>query len=121
MNHIAPLDASPKGALKIPAFRPNGDRIVIQPDTVDERTKGGIWLPQKTVSDKKQDVSTGRVVAMGPGLLCSDGTRFPMPDVKIGDRVLYYNQGGIKLPLEEGEYLSMRDDFILCVLEEGGQ
>jgi hypothetical protein len=43
-----------------------------------------------------------------------------MPDFQVGDRVMYYNHGAVKLPLPEGAYVSLRDDFIMCVLEEEG-
>lgn len=118
--HSSELDAVPEGDLVIPKYSPLADRILIQPDVVGEVMKSGLILPKSVQQRKQREVATGRVVARGPGLLCKDGSRFPMPEgFKVGDRVLYYQQGTATVKLDEGEYVSIRDDFLVGVVEEG--
>jgi co-chaperonin GroES (HSP10) len=118
MTHAVMIDCEPTDDLRIPKFRMQGDRLLVQPDKVGEMI-GRIHLPKATQAARQKECATGRVVAMGPGMLCQDGSRWPMPDVKIGERILYYNHGAVPVKLEEGEYVSLRDDFILGGLEEG--
>lgn len=120
MTHSAELNATPEGDLRIPKYTPIGDRVLIQPDRVSEVLKSGLILPQSVRDRKQLEVATGRVVARGPGLLCKDGSRFPMPEgFEIGSHVLYYAQGTARVNLAEGDYVSVRDDFLIGVIEEG--
>lgn len=127
MPHEVVMDARPSKPLVIPKYRPLGDRVVIQPDTVEERTKGGIWLPQTTQANKQKEVGTGRIVAVGPGMLCYDGSRFPLPRtadgqvIEVGQHVMYYRHGVQELKLAEGEYASVRDEFVMMVLDDEPQ
>lgn len=91
-----------------------GARVLVRPDKADDRSKGGIWIPEKA----KKPTGTGVVVALGPGMLKKDGTRWEMPDVKPGDRVVYSDKDPFpRVTLNGIEHLSMRDDSILAVLE----
>jgi co-chaperonin GroES (HSP10) len=120
MTHSAELNAKPEGDLRIPKYTPIGDRVLIQPDIVAEVLKSGLILPKSVQQAKQGRVATGRVVARGPGLLCRDGSRFPMPEgFEIGSHVLYYAEGAMPVNLVEGLYVSLRDDFLIGVIEEG--
>ena len=91
------------------AFKPLGDRIVIEPMETDEQTSsGGIYLPD-TAKEKPQD---GKVVAIGPGRLSDDGKRIPM-EVTVGDVVVYSKYAGTEYKEGEIEYLVVREDDIL--------
>jgi chaperonin GroES len=92
-----------------------GARILVRPDKPEDRTKGGLWIPDNA----KKPTGVGVVVCMGPGMLCKDGSRWKMPDCKPGDRVLYNARDPYpKVSLNGAEHLSMRDDDVLAVLEE---
>jgi co-chaperonin GroES (HSP10) len=120
MTHSAEIEGKPEGDLRIPKYSPMGDRVLIQPDIVGEVHKSGLILPKSVQQRKQNEVATGRVVARGPGLLCKDGMRFPMPEgFEIGSHVLYYAQGALPVTLEEGSYFSIRDDLLIGVIEEG--
>jgi chaperonin GroES len=91
-----------------------GHRILVKPDPPEDRSKGGIWVPDKA----KKPTGTGIVVAMGPGLLMKDGSRYPMPAVKPGDRVVFSARDPFpQVELNGVKHLSMYDDSILAVLE----
>ena len=91
------------------AFKPLGDRIVIEPMETEEQTSsGGIYLPD-TAKEKPQD---GKVVAIGPGRLSDDGKRIPM-EVSVGDVVVYSKYAGTEYKEGEIEYLVVREDDIL--------
>ena len=70
-------------------LQPLADRLVVKPIEREEKTKGGIYLPD-TAKEKPQE---GKVLAVGPGRLSEDGTRITM-DVKVGDIVIYSKYGG---------------------------
>lgn len=70
-------------------IQPLADRLVVKPIEKEEKTKGGIILPD-TAKEKPQE---GEVVAVGPGRMTDDGKRIPM-DLKVGDRVIYSKYGG---------------------------
>ena len=91
------------------AFKPLGNRIVIEPIETDESvSSGGIYLPD-TAKEKPQ---VGKVVAVGPGRLSDDGKRIPM-EVAIGDVVVYSKYAGTEYRAGEIEYLVTREDDIL--------
>jgi chaperonin GroES len=94
--------------------RPLGDRIVIRRFEAQEKTAGGILLPD-TAKDKPQK---GKVLAVGPGRLLKDGTRRPL-QVQEGDTVLFTNWAGDEFKEAHGDnILLMREEDVLAVLEE---
>jgi len=99
-------------------YRPLGDRVVVRLEKVDEMYKGRLYLPQSVVHKNQQLCKVGTVVAIGPGMLCADGTRYPMADVALGDRVLLMREGGIDITVGEEKFLSIRDDLIIAVLDD---
>ena len=95
------------------ALQPLGDRVVVERDESEETTAGGIVLP-----DAAQDVpARGTVVALGTGRVLDDGSRGEF-QVKVGDRVLFNKYGPEAIKVGEEEYLLMREDEILAVMEE---
>lgn len=94
-------------------IRPLGDRVVVKPLPMEERTKGGIVLPD-TAKEKPQK---GEVVAVGAGRLLESGNRVPI-DLKVGDMVLYSKYAGNEVKIDDEEYLILRAEMdILGVLE----
>jgi chaperonin GroES len=94
-------------------LRPMQDRIIVK--RVDEETKtaGGIFIPD-TAKEKPQQ---GEVVAVGKGKKTEDGKIIPM-DVNVGDKVLFGKYSGTEIKLEGQDYLIMREDDILGVVEK---
>ncbi|NLJ86974.1 MAG: co-chaperone GroES [Firmicutes bacterium] len=92
-------------------LKPLADRVVVKAIQQEEKTKGGIVLPD-TAKEKPQE---GEVVAIGPGKLLDNGQRAPM-EVKVGDRVVYARYGGTEIKVEGEEYLILRESDILAVL-----
>ena len=95
-------------ALKI---KPLADRVVVQPDAAEEKSEGGIILPD-TVQEKPQK---GKIVALGAGKI-SDSGELIKPEVKVGDKVLYGKYSGNEISLDGEEYLIMRESDILAVI-----
>ena len=93
-------------------IHPLDDRIVVEPMEAEEKTAGGILLPD-TAKEKPQK---GKVVAVGPGKLLDDGKR-AAPSVKKGDIVLYAKYGGSEVKVGEKEYLIMRESDVLAKVE----
>jgi len=93
-------------------IRPLGDRILVKRIQEEERTKGGIIIPD-TAKEKPQE---GRVVAVGKGKMTEDGKLLPI-DVKAGDRILFGKYAGSEIKIEGEEHLILREDDILGVLE----
>jgi chaperonin GroES len=89
---------------------PLADRLVVRPIEKDEKTKGGIILPD-TAKEKPQE---GEVVAVGPGRMTEDGKRIAM-EVKIGDRVIYAKYGGSEIKIDDAEMVILRETDILAV------
>ncbi|MEW6045194.1 MAG: co-chaperone GroES [Bacillota bacterium] len=90
--------------------RPLGDRVLVKPIEQEERTKGGIVLPD-TAKEKPQ---LGEVIAIGTGRLLENGQRVPL-EVKVGDRVIYAKYGGTEVKLDGVEYLILRESDILAI------
>ena len=90
-------------------LQPLGDRLVVKPMESEERTRGGIILPD-TAKEKPQE---GKVLAVGPGRLSEDGKRIAM-DVKVGDVVLYVRYGGTEIKVEGEELIVLRESDILA-------
>jgi len=91
-------------------LHPLADRLVVRPIEKDEKTKGGIILPD-TAKEKPQE---GEVVAVGPGRMTEDGKRIPM-EVKIGDRVIYAKYGGSEIKIDDIEMIILRESDILAI------
>ena len=95
-------------------IKPLGDRIVIKRSEAQERTAGGIVLPDSA----KNKPQKGTVLAVGPGRMIKDGTRRPL-QVKVGDTVLFTNWAGDEFKESRGEnILLMREEDVLAVLDE---
>lgn len=93
-------------------LRPLGDRVVVKPLEEEERTKGGIVLPD-TAKEKPQH---GEVVAVGPGEWDEEGEKRLPLDVKVGDRVLFAKYSGAEVKMDDQEYLILRHGDILAVV-----
>ena len=91
-------------------FRPLADRIVVKRVAHEEKTKGGIIIPD-TAKEKPQE---GEVIAVGAGKI-EKGERVPM-DVKAGDRILFGKYSGTEIKLDDVEYLILREEEILAKL-----
>ena len=94
-------------------FRPLHDRVVVRRLEGEEKTKGGIIIPD-TAKEKPQEAE---VVAVGPGKVNDDGKRAVM-DVKAGDVVLIGKYSGSEIKLDDQEYTILREDEILAVVEK---
>lgn len=94
------------------SLRPLSDRILVERVEEDEKTKGGIIIPDTA----KEKPAEGKVVATGKGRLGEDGKLLPM-DVKVGDRVLFSKYGGTEVKIDGVTYLIMRQDDVLGVIE----
>ena len=97
-------------------IKPLHDRVIIRriEDTVD-KTAGGLYIPD-TAKEKPQE---GEVIAAGAGKYKEDGTRQSL-DVKAGDRVLFGKYSGSEIKLDNEEFIIMREDEILGIIERAG-
>lgn len=93
-------------------IRPLNDRILVKRLEEEAKTAGGIIIPDSA----KEKPAEGEIVAIGPGKLNDHGERVVM-DVKPGDRVLFSKYGGTDVKIEGEDYLIMREDDILGVVE----
>jgi chaperonin GroES len=92
--------------------RPLHDRILVKRIEEEEKTKGGLIIPD-TAKEKPQE---GRVIAVGTGKLNEDGRLRPL-DVRKGDRVLFTKYAGSEIQIVGNEHLIIREDDVLAVLE----
>jgi len=95
-------------------LKPLGDRIIAKGTSAEEVTKGGIVLPD-TAQEKPQE---GEVIAVGPGKLLDSGKLMPM-DVKVGDKIIYAKYGGTEIKIDDEEYIILRQDDVLAILDKG--
>jgi chaperonin GroES len=93
-------------------FRPLHDRVVVRRVESEEKTAGGIIIPD-TAKEKPQE---GEVVAVGPGARNEDGEIMPL-DVKAGDRVLFGKWSGTEVRIDGQDYLIMKETDIMGVME----
>lgn len=93
-------------------IRPLDDRIIIKPDTADDKTSSGIYLPEGA----KEKPMTGKVVALGPGKLADDGSR-TAPSIKKGDTVVYGKYAGTEIDIDGTEHMIIRESELLGVIE----
>ena len=94
------------------AFRPLGDRVLVRRVEEEEKTKGGIIIPD-TAKEKPQE---GEVIAVGPGARDEAGKRIE-PDVKVGDRILFGKWSGSEVRLDGEDLLIMKESDILGVVD----
>jgi chaperonin GroES len=94
------------------SIRPLGDRVLVKRIQEEEKTKGGIIIPD-TAKEKPQE---GLVVAVGKGKTTEEG-KIIAPDVKKGDRILFGKYSGTEIKIEGDEHLILREDEIVGVLE----
>jgi chaperonin GroES len=93
-------------------FRPLHDRVVVKRVAEEEKTKGGIIIPD-TAKEKPME---GEIVAVGPGGRDESGKLVPL-DVKAGDRILFGKWSGTEIKLDGVEYLIMKESDIMGILE----
>jgi len=94
-------------------LRPLDDRVVIKQSEAQEKTSGGIFLPD-TAKEKPQ---IGKIVAAGPGKLLDDGKRGEM-SVKKDDKVIYAKYGGNEVEIEGEKYVILRESDLLGIVEK---
>lgn len=92
-------------------LRPLGDRVILQRAEAEEKTAGGILLPE-SAKDKPKE---GRVIAVGEGRILDSGER-QKPTVKVGDRVLFSSYAGTEVKYQGEEFLIMGENDILAVI-----
>jgi chaperonin GroES len=93
-------------------IRPPHDRLLVECLEEREVKKGGIIIPD-TAKEKPQE---GKVIAVGNGKVSDDGKKIPL-DVKAGDKILFGKYSGSDVKLDDREYLIMREDDVLAILE----
>src|SRR4029077_4937344 len=95
-------------------FRPLHDRVVVKRIEEEQKTKGGILIPDTA----KEKPMQGEILAVGPGARNEDGDLIPM-GVSVGDRVLFGKWSGTEVKLDGDELMIMKESDIMGVLEEG--
>jgi chaperonin GroES len=95
------------------AFRPLHDRVLVRRIEAEEKTAGGIIIPDSA----KEKPSEGEIVAVGSGTRAEDGKVTPL-DVKAGDTVLFGKYAGQEIKIDGSEYLIMREEEVLGVIEK---
>jgi chaperonin GroES len=90
-------------------IHPLADRVLVKPMEKEEKTKSGIYLPD-TAKEKPQE---GEVLAVGPGKMADDGKRI-LPDLKVGDRVIYAKYGGTEIKVDDEDLIILRESDILA-------
>ncbi len=93
-------------------IRPLHDRVIVQRLEEEEKTKGGIIIPD-SAKEKPQE---GKVIAVGTGKILENGTKLAL-DVKVGDKILFGKYSGTEIKVEGEEFLMMREEDILGVIE----
>jgi chaperonin GroES len=96
----------------MPKIRPLHDRVIVKRIEEKEQIRGGIIIPD-TAKEKPQE---GEVIAVGSGKLGKDGKRTEL-DVKVGDKILFGKYSGTEIKLDDQEYLILREEEILGVIE----
>lgn len=92
-------------------IKPLGDRIVIEVAEVELKTKSGIIMPETS----KEKPQKGKVVAVGTGKLLDNGTR-AVPEVKVGEEILFNKYAGTEVKIDEKDYLVIRESDILAII-----
>ena len=91
-------------------LKPIGDKVIVKPKAEEEKTSGGIILPD-TAKEKPQE---GTVIAVGPGSVLENGERKPM-SVKEGDNVIYSKYGGTEITVDGEEYMILDEESIYAI------
>jgi chaperonin GroES len=92
-------------------LKPLADRVIVKPMEAEEKTKGGIILPDTA----KEKPIEGTIIAVGPGKITEDGKQVKL-EVKEGDKVLYGKYSGTEVTVEGEEYLIMRESDIFAII-----
>ena len=92
-------------------LKPLADRVVVKPSKAEEKTKGGIIVPDTA----KEKPVLGEVIAVGPGRVSDDGKVIPM-ELKVGSMVLYGKYSGTEVTIEGEELLLMRESDIFAIM-----
>jgi chaperonin GroES len=95
------------------SIRPLHDRVIVKRLKEEEKTKGGIIIPDTA----KEKPIEGEVIAVGNGKFSDDGTKRPL-DVKAGDRVLFGKYSGNEIKIDGVEHLILREDEVLGIIEK---
>ena len=93
-------------------LKPLQDRLLVKRIEIGEQVKGGIIIPD-TAKEKPME---GKVMAVGGGKVKEDGFKITM-DVKVGDRILFGKYAGTEVKIDDEEYLIMREDDVLGIIE----
>ncbi len=93
-------------------LRPLNDRILVKRVEEKAKTKGGIIIPDSA----KEKPAEGKVISVGNGKMNEDGKRIPV-EIKEGDRILFGKYSGSEVTIENEEYLIMREDDVLGIIE----
>ena len=92
-------------------LKPLADRVVVRPSVAEERTKGGIIVPDTA----KEKPVWGEIIAIGPGKVSDEG-KLIASEVKVGDRVLYGKYSGTEVTIDGEELLIMRESDIFAIM-----
>jgi chaperonin GroES len=92
-------------------IKPLHDRIILKRLEEEEKTKGGIIIPDTA----KEKPIEGKVIAVGDGKVKEDGTKLPM-ELKVGDRVLFAKYAGTEVKIDGEEHLMMKEDDVLAIV-----
>lgn len=93
-------------------IKPLEDRVLIEPISLEEKTKSGIIIPDTVDKEKPEQ---GKIIAVGPGRIDSNGMRIPI-SVKQGDIVLFTKYGPAEVKINNKEYLIAKEEDILAIL-----
>lgn len=93
-------------------IRPLHDRLIVKRLEEEEKTKGGIIIPDTA----KEKPIEGKVIALGEGRIKKDGKKIPM-EVKKGDRILFAKYAGTEVKIDGEEHLMMKEDDVLAIVE----
>ncbi len=93
-------------------IRPLHDRLIVKRLEEEEKTKGGIIIPDTA----KEKPIEGKVIAVGEGRIKKDGKKIPM-EVKKGDRVLFAKYAGTEVKIDGEEHMMMKEDDVLAIIE----
>ncbi len=107
---VKPINKKEGARMKV---RPLYDRVLVKRLNTEEKTKGGIIIPE-TAKEKPQE---GKIISVGKGKLLEDGSTRPL-DIKVGDRILFGKYGGTEINIEGDEYLILREEEILAIIED---